>query len=198
MKRLDNKKNGASEYDIYDECSEEDLVEIFNAETERDIENIRRYVYLKALSNSSYVSKSDVDLPNITSGHASHVKMKCDNYTVETDYANSAGNSAKVNNHTVKSDVPENAKFTDTWRPLGTTADTACAGNDSRLSNARPASDVYAWAKQSSKPSYTASEVGAAAANHTHSNYMSSIHEVVSSSEPTNQSVGDYWIKRIK
>jgi hypothetical protein len=45
------------------------LVEIFNAETERDIENIRRYVYLKALSNYSYVSKSDVDLPNITAGH---------------------------------------------------------------------------------------------------------------------------------
>lgn len=38
----------------------------------------------------------------------------------------------------------------DTWRPLGTTADTACAGNDSRLSNARSASDVYAWAKESS------------------------------------------------
>lgn len=38
---------------------------------------------------------------------------------------------------------------------------------------------------------------GKAASNHTHSNYMSSIHEVVSSSEPTNQSVGDYWIKRI-
>ena len=58
---------------------------------------------------------------------------------------------------------------TNTWRPLGTTADTACAGNDSRLSNSRPASDVYAWAKASSKPSYTYSEVGAAAASHTHS-----------------------------
>lgn len=34
-----------------------------------------------------------------------------------------------------------------------------------------PASDVYAWAKASSKPSYTASEVGAAAANHSHSQY---------------------------
>lgn len=44
LKRLDNKKNGASEYDIYDECSDEYLVEIFNAETERDIENIRRYI----------------------------------------------------------------------------------------------------------------------------------------------------------
>ena len=48
----------------------------------------------------------------------------------------------------------------DSWRPLGTTADTACAGNDSRLSNARPASDVYPWAKASSKPSYSKSEVG--------------------------------------
>ena len=69
LKRLDNKKNGASEYDIYDECSEEYPVEIFNAETERDIENIRRYVYLKALSNNLYVCKPDVDLPNITPGH---------------------------------------------------------------------------------------------------------------------------------
>ncbi len=31
-----------------------------------------------------------------------------------------------------------------------------------------PASDVYAWAKASSKPTYTCSEVGAAPANHTH------------------------------
>lgn len=69
LKRLDNKKNGASEYDIYDECSEEYPVEIFNAETERDIENIRRYVYFKALSNNPYVCKSEVDLPNITAGH---------------------------------------------------------------------------------------------------------------------------------
>ena len=48
---------------------------------------------------------------------------------------------------------------TNTWRPLGTTADTACAGNDSRLSDARPASDVYSWAKASSKPSYSWSEI---------------------------------------
>jgi len=31
-----------------------------------------------------------------------------------------------------------------------------------------PASDVYAWAKQATKPGYTYSEVGAAAANHNH------------------------------
>lgn len=51
--------------------------------------------------------------------------------------------------------VPSN-----TWRPLGTGADTACAGNDSRLSDARQASDVYAWAKASEKPSYTWDEIG--------------------------------------
>ena len=82
--------------------------------------------------------------------------------TKSVNYAASAGNSAKVNGHTVNSDVPENAKFTDTdtWRPLGTGGDDACAGNDSRLSNARPASDVYAWAKASTKPAYNKAEVG--------------------------------------
>ena len=39
---------------------------------------------------------------------------------------------------------------------------------DARLSNARPASDVYAWAKAATKPTYTYTEVGAAAATHTH------------------------------
>ena len=51
------------------------------------------------------------------SSNGTHVKMKCDNYTVETDYATSAGsaNSAStVNGHTVNSDVPSGAKFTDT------------------------------------------------------------------------------------
>lgn len=78
------------------------------------------------------------------------------------NYAASAGNAAKVNGHTVNSDVPSGAKFTDTntWRPLGTGSDDACAGNDSRLSNARPASDVYAWAKASAKPTYNKAEVG--------------------------------------
>ena len=48
---------------------------------------------------------------------------------------------------------------TNTWRPLGTGASDACAGNDSRLSNSRPASDVYSWAKASSKPGYSYGEI---------------------------------------
>ncbi|MFR3173612.1 MAG: tail fiber domain-containing protein, partial [Clostridium sp.] len=92
-----------------------------------------------------------------------------------TGNAATASNASKVNGHTVNSDVPSGAKFTDTntWRPLGTAANTACAGNDSRLSNARPASDVYAWAKASSKPSYSWSEIASkpstfTPASHTH------------------------------
>ena len=63
--------------------------------------------------------------------------------------------------YTLGKSVPSNAVFTDTdtWRPLGTTANTACAGNDSRLSNSRPASDVYSWAKASTKPSYSWNEI---------------------------------------
>ena len=42
----------------------------------------------------------------------------------------------------------------------GSVAGTACQGNDARLSNSRPASDVYTWAKQSAKPGYSWSEIG--------------------------------------
>ena len=78
--------------------------------------------------------------------------------------------------YTLGKSVPSNAVFTDTntWRPLGTTADTACAGNDSRLSNARPASDVYDWAKASSKPSYSWSEIGSKPSTFTPSSHSHS------------------------
>ena len=86
-----------------------------------------------------------------------------------------SGGKPTACSYTLGKSVPSNAVFTDTntWRPLGTTADTACAGNDSRLSNARPASDVYAWAKASSKPSYSWSEITSkpstfTPASHTH------------------------------
>lgn len=113
----------------------------------------------KKTSTESYASTSTAATTLHSQAYTS-VVVATDGGTVS--YANSAGNTSKVNNHTVNADVPSGAKFTDTntWRPLGTTADTACAGNDSRLSNARPASDVSAWAKASSKPSYSKSEVG--------------------------------------
>lgn len=45
---------------------------------------------------------------------------------------------------------------------FGNTEGTICEGNDPRLSDARNALDVYAWAKADTKPTYTYSEVGAA------------------------------------
>ena len=68
LKRLGGNKM-LSEYDIYDEASCDCLVEIFNAETETDIENIRRYVYLRVAVNHGKVCKNDIELSNITPGH---------------------------------------------------------------------------------------------------------------------------------
>lgn len=112
----------------------------------------------KKTSTESYASTSTAATTLHSQAYTS-VVVATDGGTVS--YANSAGNASKVNNHTVNADVPSGAKFTDTntWRPLGTTADTACAGNDNRLSNARPASDVSAWAKASTKPTYTWNEI---------------------------------------
>lgn len=50
-----------------------------------------------------------------------------------------------------------------------TSAGSVAWSNVSGKPSSMPASDVYSWAKQPSKPSYTASEVGAAPASHSHS-----------------------------
>ncbi|MEG2022280.1 MAG: hypothetical protein RR087_10950, partial [Oscillospiraceae bacterium] len=42
-----------------------------------------------------------------------------------------------------------------------------CRVNDTRLSDARNAADVYTWAKATNKPTYTASEVGLGNVNNT-------------------------------
>lgn len=100
--------------------------------------HVNRYVFASHLNQSSGNESS-----NATS--SSYIM-----------FCNSDGYLRKATVAQIKSLVDTN-----TWRPLGTGASDACAGNDSRLSNSRPASDVYAWAKASNKPSYTASEVGA-------------------------------------
>lgn len=96
--------------------------------------------------------------------------------------------------YTLGKSVPSNAVFTDTntWRPLGTGADQACAGNDSRLSNARPASDVYAWAKESTKPSYSWGEISGKPVAFSPSAHS---HVVCQSAEPSGQNNGDLWFK---
>ncbi len=84
LKRLDHKKYGASEYDIYEECNDECSVEIFNAETEKDLENIRRYVYLKVATRYRRVSEIDIALPNITTGHEVIIHWNYDGDSVWT------------------------------------------------------------------------------------------------------------------
>ena len=65
LKRL---AHGSHE-DIWDGACCDNDVEIFNAETEEDIENIKRYAYLVISANSSYITEDSRLLPNITAGH---------------------------------------------------------------------------------------------------------------------------------
>ena len=135
------------------------------------------YAWAKASSKPSYTWNEIASKPS-TFTPSSHTH----NYAGSSSVGGSANSAVKLDtstagsatqpvyfsggkpvacSYTLGKSVPSNAVFTDTdtWRPLGTTANTACAGNDSRLSNSRPASDVYSWAKASSKPSYAWSEI---------------------------------------
>lgn len=67
------------------------------------------------------------------------------------------GALGKLENRTALNDAK------DSFPGFGTSGSEACVGNDARLSDARPASDVSAWAKAAAKPTYEASEVGALA-----------------------------------
>lgn len=62
-------------------------------------------------------------------------------------------------------DSEKSVKYATSAGSAGSVAWSNVSGRPSSL----PASDVYSWAKQPHKPSYTASEVGAAPASHSHS-----------------------------
>ena len=57
LKRLT--KDNTSQSEINDNFSYDDTVEIFDVQTERDLENLRRYLYLKARNNGA--SESSVN-----------------------------------------------------------------------------------------------------------------------------------------
>ena len=59
------------------------------------------------------------------------------------------------------------AAFLDVPTSGDAAANEVVKGNDSRLSDSRPASDVSSWAKQSTKPTYNKSEVGLANVDNT-------------------------------
>ena len=64
-----------------------------------------------------------------------------------------------------------NAKLT--YTKNGSNTDIVTVATLKSAFGSMPASDVYSWAKASTKPSYTASEVGAAASSHAHGNITS-------------------------
>ena len=51
LKRLTNKQT--SIYDLFEEGSDECTLEIFDIQTEGDLDNLRRYLYLKAMKNGA-------------------------------------------------------------------------------------------------------------------------------------------------
>ena len=55
------------------------------------------------------------------------------------------------------------------WKAVSYNGHTHTKSQITDFPSSMPASDVYSWAKASTKPTYTYSEVGAAAASHTHS-----------------------------
>ena len=59
------------------------------------------------------------------------------------------------------------------WKAVSYNGHTHTKSQITDFPSSLPASDVYSWAKASTKPTYTAAEVGAAAASHTH-NYAGS------------------------
>lgn len=79
LKRLNI--DGTSTYDFLENGSEEDSLEIFDVQTEEDLENLRRYLYLKLIKNgaseksikdcftSDGVHRVDFVFDNVTTGH---------------------------------------------------------------------------------------------------------------------------------
>ena len=88
---------------------------------------------------------------------------------IQVPYKANILNPAKVNGHTVNANVPSNAKFTDTVTTATTSgsgnAVTAISASNGALTVTKGStflltSDISSWAKASSKPSYTFSEIG--------------------------------------
>lgn len=118
-----------------------------------DRESLNRMTRNSGRGGSTYVGGGGggYTLPLAADGTRGGVQI---GYTTDTANKNYA---VQLSNEKMYVNVPWTD--TNTWRPLGTGANDACAGNDSRLSNARPASDVYSWAKAATKPSYNLDEV---------------------------------------
>ena len=88
LKRMTDKK--ITSYDINDRLLEDETVEIFEIKTEKDLENLRRYLYLQGIKNgmsedyikscftSENEKRSDFVFDNVTFGHEVMIFWTCD------------------------------------------------------------------------------------------------------------------------
>ena len=89
------------------------------------------------------------------------------NMAASTKYKLTAGGKTFIFKSTPNTTYTFNTTYNSSTNKAATMADIAWA-NVQNAPTSLPASDVYDWAKASSKPSYTAGEVGAATSDHTH------------------------------
>ena len=92
------------------------------------------------------------------------ISLSKDNITNALGYTPPTENTT----YTLESLGAAPASHTHTKSQISDFSHTHTKSQISDFPSSMPASDVYSWAKASSKPSYTYSEVGAAAASHTH------------------------------
>jgi len=102
------------------------------------------------------MSKQFLDLPGLTTYH-NNMKKYIPTQVPQSDW-NQTTNTAK--DYIKNKPTLGTASSKDVATTGNASSSQVVMGNDSRLTDSRPASDVSAWAKASTKPSYTASEVG--------------------------------------
>lgn len=92
LKRLTKAGYYASQYDIWDECCDEYEVEIFQIDTEEDLDYLRRYLYLKGMNEHPNADRECLRVSNeVTVGHEVIVFWSYDH-----DYCWTCGNGTIV------------------------------------------------------------------------------------------------------
>ena len=123
--------------------------------------NIKNSTYEPGPSSTTWSDSSDVYLPTMKSVVA-YVTGK--GYVTTDRYHTSGSWSGLTYTATANGGAGALAFTIPTGDSTSTSANYVVKCNDSRLSDARPASDVSSWAKASTKPSYNFSEIGAGVA----------------------------------
>lgn len=120
-------------------------------------------------SGSAYVVISETIALGITHSSAGYGDESRAAYNHSTKTSGNPHHVTKIDvglgNVDNTADSAKSVKYATSAGSAGSVAWSNVSGRPSSM----PASDVYSWAKQPNKPSYTASEVGAAPASHSHS-----------------------------